>query len=91
MLESLINKVTKSGSTSATSNEEFLQRVTSDFLGRATSATSNKRILQRVTSDFCNKQLLQGVMSEFCNEKRMIFSKEQLLQHVRSNELFYNE
>ena len=38
--------------TSATSNEQILQRVTSEFLQRATSATSNERILQRVTSDF---------------------------------------
>ena len=44
--------------TSATSNEQILQRVTSDFLQRATSATSNERILQRVTSGFTtsNKQ-----------------------------------
>ena len=60
MVEFLFHKVAKSDSTSATSNErilqrvtgEFLQRVTSDFLQRATSATSNERILQRVTSDF---------------------------------------
>ena len=38
--------------TSTTSNEQILQRVTSDFLQRAASATSNERILQRVTSDF---------------------------------------
>ena len=37
--------------TSATSNEQILQRVTNDFLQRATSATNNERILQRVTSD----------------------------------------
>ena len=36
---------------SATSNEQILKRVTSDFLQRATSVTSNERILQRVTSD----------------------------------------
>ena len=67
MVEFLFHKVTKSDSTSATSNERILQRVTSDFLQRATSATSNERILQRVTSDFCNEQLLQRVTSEFCN------------------------
>ena len=38
--------------TSATSNKQFLQRITSDFLQQATSAMSNERILQRVTSDF---------------------------------------
>ena len=37
---------------SATTNEQVLQRVTSDFLQRATFATSNKQTLQRVTSDF---------------------------------------
>ena len=63
MVEFLFHKVTKSDSTSATSNERILQLVTSDFLQRATSATSNERILQRVTSDF-----LQRVTSEFCNE-----------------------
>ena len=52
MVEFLFHKVTKSDSTSATSNERILQRVTSDFLQRATSATSNERILQRVRSDF---------------------------------------
>ena len=51
MVEFLFHKVTKSDSTSATSNERILQRVTSDFLQRATSATSNERILQRVTSN----------------------------------------
>ena len=52
MLESFFKKVTKSDSTSATSKEQILQRVTSDFLQRATSAASNDRILQPVTSDF---------------------------------------
>ena len=45
---------------SATSNEQILQRVTRDYLQRVTSdffqrpisATSNEWILQRVTSDF---------------------------------------
>ena len=63
MVEFLFHKVTKSDSTSATSNErilqrvtgEFLQRVTSDFLQRATSATSNEQILQRVTSEFLQR------------------------------------
>ena len=63
MVEFLFHKVTKSDSTSATSSEQILQRVTCDFLQRATSATSNGQILQRVTSDF-----LQRVTSEFCNE-----------------------
>ena len=51
--------------TSATSNEQILQRVTSEFLQRATSATSNERILQPVTMIFCNEQLLQRVTSDF--------------------------
>ena len=59
--------------TSATSNEQFLQQVTSDFLQRATSATSNEWILQRVTSNFLkqatsatsNEQILQRVTSDF--------------------------
>ena len=38
--------------TSATSNEQILQRVTSDFLQRATFATSNDQILQQARSDF---------------------------------------
>ena len=52
VLESFFKKVTESDSTSATSKEQILQRVTSDFLQRATSAASNERILQPVTSDF---------------------------------------
>ena len=63
MVEFLFHKVTKSDSTSATSNERILQQVTSDFLQRATSATSNERILQRVTSDF-----LQRATSATSNE-----------------------
>ena len=58
-----VNKVAKSDSTSAKSNERILQRVTSDFLQRATFATSNKQILQRVTSDF-----LQQTISAMSNE-----------------------
>ena len=41
--------------TSATSIEQILQRVTSDFLQQATSAASNERVLQRVTSDFTTR------------------------------------
>ena len=52
MVEFIFHKVTKNDSTSATSNERILQRVTSVFLQRATSAMSNEQILQRVTSDF---------------------------------------
>ena len=52
MVDFLFHKVKNSDSTSATSNEQILQRVTSDLLQRATSATSNEQILQRVTSDF---------------------------------------
>ena len=60
VLESLLNKVAKSDSTSATSNERILQRVTSDFLQQSISGTSNEQILQQVTSNF--------TMSNFCNE-----------------------
>ena len=58
MVDFLFHKVTKSDSTSATSNEQILQRVTSDFLQRATSARSKEGILKRETSDFTtsNKQ-----------------------------------
>ena len=52
MVEFLFHKVTKSDSTSATNNEQILQRVTSEFLQRATSAMNNEQILQAVTSDF---------------------------------------
>ena len=52
MLESHFEKVAKSDSTSAVSNERISQRVTSDFLQQASSATSKKQIMQRVTSDF---------------------------------------
>ena len=65
VLESFFSKVVKSDSTSETSSEQSLQRVTNDFSQRATSATSNKRILQDVTSDFCDEQLLQRVSSKF--------------------------
>ena len=34
------------------SNEQIVQRVTSDFFQRVTSATSKERILQRITSEF---------------------------------------
>ena len=34
------------------SNEQILQRVTSDFLQRATSATSNEQVLPRAMTDF---------------------------------------
>ena len=58
--EFLLNKITKSDCTSATSNERILLRVTSDFF--ATSNFSNEQqvifyeqILLRVTSNFCNK------------------------------------
>ena len=71
MVEFLFHKVTKSDSTSATSNERILQRVTSDFLQRATSATSNERILQRVRSDFTtsNEQRVKSYSSGLTNEK----------------------
>ena len=71
MVEFLFHKVTKSDSTSATSNERILQRVTSDFLQRATSATSNERILQRVRSDFTtsNEQRVKSYASCLTNEK----------------------
>ena len=54
-----------------TSNEQILQRGTSDLQGkqrdlqRAASATSNKRIFQRVTSDFAtsNKQRVKKYAS----------------------------
>ena len=52
MLELLYHKVVKSYSTSATSNERILLRVTNDSLQRAATATSNEEILQRVKSDF---------------------------------------
>ena len=55
MEDFLFHKVTKSDSTSATSNEQILQRVTDESLQRATSATSNEQILQRVTSDFLQR------------------------------------
>ena len=53
------------------SNEQLLQRVTSEFLQRATSATSNEQILhrvtrnllQRATSATSNKRILQRVTS----------------------------
>ena len=64
MLESLFKKVAKSDSTSATSNEQIFQQVTSDFLQQATSATSNEQILQRVTSDFTTS-----------NEQRVSFNE----------------
>ena len=60
VLESLLNKVSKSESISATSNERILQRVTSDFLQQSISETSNEQILQQVTSNF--------TMSNLCNE-----------------------
>ena len=50
--EFLLKKIAKSDYTSATSNEQTLLRVTSEFLQQATSPTSNERILQRVTSDY---------------------------------------
>ena len=62
-MEFLLHKVTKSDSTSATSNERILQRVTSEFLQRATSAMNNEPILQGVTSDF-----LQRATSATSNE-----------------------
>ena len=65
VLDSFFSKVVKSDSTSETSSEQSLQRVTNNFSQRATSATSNKRILQDVTSDFCDEQLLQRVSSKF--------------------------
>ena len=52
MVEFHFHKHATSGSTSETSSEQILKRVTSDFLIQATSATSNEQILQRVTSDF---------------------------------------
>ena len=67
------------------SNEQLLERVTSNFLQRATSATSNERILQRVTSDFLQRatsttsdeQILQRTTSDFTtsNEQRVNFNK----------------
>ena len=42
MLQSFFNKVVKSDSTSETSSEQSLQRVTNNFSQRATSGTSNK-------------------------------------------------
>ena len=62
-MEFLLHKVTKSDSTSATSNERILQRVASEFLQRATSAMNNEPILQGVTSDF-----LQRATSATSNE-----------------------
>ena len=67
MLESLFKKVAKSDSTSATSNEQIFQQVTSDFLQQATSATSNEQILQRVTNNewvsMSNKQRVKSYAS----------------------------
>ena len=63
MVEFLFPKVTKSDSTSATSNEPILQQETNYFLQRATSATINERVLRRVTSDF-----LQRATSATSNE-----------------------
>ena len=84
-MEFLFHKVTKSDSTSATSNERILQRVTSDFLQRATSTTSNQQILQRPTSNFLqratsatsNERILQRVTSDFTssNEQRVNFNE----------------
>ena len=77
----VFNKVVWSDSTSTTSNERILQRVTSDFLQQATSSTSNKQILPRVTSDFLqratfatsNEQILLRLTSDFTtsNEQRV--------------------
>ena len=76
VLQSFFNKVVKSDSTSETSSEQSLQRVTNNFSQRATSATSNKRISQDVTSDFCDEQLLQRVPSKFYNEELVTLCKE---------------
>ena len=59
--------------TSATTNEQILQRGRSDFLQQATSTTSNERILKQVTSDILqratsgtsNERILQWVGGEF--------------------------
>ena len=90
-MEFLFHKVTKSDSTSATSNERILQRVTSEVLQQATSATSNGRILQRVTSDFLqratsatsNEQILQRVTS---NDWISTSNEQQVKSYISNNE-----
>ena len=67
------------------SNEQILQRATSDFLQQATSATSNEwisttsneRILQPVTSDF-----LQRVKSDFLQRSTSATSNDRIFQRV---------
>ena len=94
MVKFLFQKVTKSDSISATSNERILQRVTSEFLQRATSARSNEQILQQVTSDFLqrttsatsNERILQRVKSDFLQRATSATSNERILQRVTSNE-----
>ena len=86
VLELLFHKVAKSDSTSATSNRQTVQQVTSDFLQQATSATSNEQILHQVTSDFLqratsatsNKQILQQVTSDFLQRATSAISNKWL-------------
>ena len=92
MLESLFHKVAKKDSTSATSSERILQRVTSDFLQRATTSTSNERILQRVTSDFLqratsptsNERILQRVTIDFTTSNEQRVNSTSKKQRVKS-------
>ena len=83
--------------TSKTSNEQILQRVTSEFLQWATSATSNERISQRVKNEFLQQEtsgttsqrILQRVMSYFTTskEQRMNFKKHR----ATSEKLYLHE
>ena len=84
VVELLFHKVVKSDSTSATSNERILQRVTSDFLQQAISATSNEQILQRATSATTNEWILKRVTSDFLQRTTSATSSEQILQRVTS-------
>ena len=100
VLELLFHKIAKSDSTSATSNERILQRVTSDFLQRATSATSSEWILQQVTSDFLqrattatsNERILQGVTSNLqrvTSNEWISTSNEQRVKSYASKQALY--
>ena len=82
-----------------TSNEQILQRVTSDFLQRATSVTSNERVLQLVTSDFLqratsatiNEKISERAMSDILQRVTSATSNEQMLQQATSDFTTSNE